>query len=90
MYRYVLESAAPNDEDGPLVMVICLCKGVSDKKIRQLIAGGAKSLREIMASCKAGSDCGSCVCAVKEMLNQDRCAAVGIAGDGELERAGND
>jgi bacterioferritin-associated ferredoxin len=51
-------------------MVICLCKGVSDKKIHQLIAGGAKSLRDIMASCQAGSDCGSCVCAVKEMLRQ--------------------
>lgn len=51
-------------------MVICLCKGVSDRKIRELIANGASTLREIVQSCKAGSDCGSCVCQVRELLSE--------------------
>ncbi len=77
-------------------MVICLCKGVSDKRIRQLIDSGAKSLRDIMASCQAGSDCGSCVCAVKEMLQGQRTCTVAAGdedldcGDAQLGRAGND
>lgn len=79
-------------------MVICLCKGVSDRKIRQLIAGGAKNLRDIMASCQAGSDCGACVCAVKDMLQaqQRSSAATPQASDEvvapciELGRAGNE
>ena len=75
-------------------MLICLCKGVSDKKILDLIDAGAKSLKDIMASCKAGSDCGSCVCHVKELLMQNAAQAKsrGATDDGfeELERAANE
>ena len=52
-------------------MVVCLCKGVSDKKIRWLVQNGASSLREVMATCHAGRDCGTCVCAVKEVIEKD-------------------
>ena len=56
-------------------MVVCLCKGVSDKKIRWLVQNGATSLREVVASCKAGSDCGTCVFQVKEIIEETRQAA---------------
>ncbi len=72
-------------------MVICLCKGVSDRKIRELIANGASTLREIVQSCKAGSDCGSCVCQVRELLSE---ACKGGEAETEnappLERAANE
>lgn len=49
-------------------MVVCLCKGVSDKTIRELVDQGATSVKQVMASCKAGSDCGTCICHVKELF----------------------
>ena len=61
-------------------MVVCLCKGVSDKKIRSLLENGATCLRDVMASCQAGSDCGSCICQLKEMVQQSRQRHAG--GDG--------
>ena len=51
-------------------MVICLCKGVNDKTIRRLLETGSVSVRDIMLKCKAGSDCGSCVCHIKELVQQ--------------------
>jgi bacterioferritin-associated ferredoxin len=60
-------------------MVVCLCKGVSDKKIRWLVQNGATTLRDVMASCKAGSDCGTCICQVKELIESTRQAET--AGD---------
>jgi bacterioferritin-associated ferredoxin len=49
-------------------MVICLCKGVSDSKIRFLVQSGKRSVKEVMASCHAGKDCGTCVCDVKALV----------------------
>jgi bacterioferritin-associated ferredoxin len=51
-------------------MLVCLCKGVSDKKIKSLVENGASSLREVMTTCHAGMDCGSCVCALREIVRQ--------------------
>ncbi|MBM4253620.1 MAG: hypothetical protein FJ146_16755 [Deltaproteobacteria bacterium] len=66
-------------------MVVCLCKGVSDKKINALLENGATCLRDVMASCKAGSDCGSCICQLKEMVQKSRQrlggSAAGTAGE---------
>lgn len=53
-------------------MLVCLCKGVSDKKIRWLVQNGATCLRDIMATCQAGSDCGSCVCQVRDLIQETR------------------
>lgn len=72
-------------------MVICLCKGVSDKKIRELIDQGAKSLKDIMASCRAGSDCGACVCHVKELLSAtSTCCQSEQSDDAQMDLAAND
>lgn len=51
-------------------MIVCHCKVVNDKQIRELIDSDARSVREIGARCGAGSDCGSCVRAIHEMLGQ--------------------
>jgi bacterioferritin-associated ferredoxin len=50
-------------------MVVCLCKGVSDKTIRWHVQNGQKSLRDVMRACNAGSDCGSCVCQVRALID---------------------
>jgi bacterioferritin-associated ferredoxin len=55
-------------------MVVCLCKGVSDKMIQQLVKNGAGSLRQIVQACQAGTDCGSCLCQVRELIERTKAA----------------
>lgn len=41
-------------------MLMCLCKGVNEKQIDDLLLKGRKNLEEISNECGAGTDCGSC------------------------------
>jgi bacterioferritin-associated ferredoxin len=41
-------------------MIVCICRAVSDRKVRLAVLGGARSLREVGAACGAGRGCGSC------------------------------
>jgi bacterioferritin-associated ferredoxin len=69
-------------------MLVCLCKGVSDKKIRWLVQNGACSLREVMQTCQAGSDCGSCVGQVRELIEDAKATA--CSKELELDKASNE
>ncbi|MBS3797824.1 MULTISPECIES: (2Fe-2S)-binding protein [unclassified Pseudoalteromonas] len=51
-------------------MYICLCHGVSDKKIEQAIDQGARSMRDLSSELKVGSQCGKCCNCAKKILNQ--------------------
>lgn len=42
-------------------MIICSCKGISDRMIHRLILDGHLNLEDLTAHTGAGSDCGSCV-----------------------------
>lgn len=46
-------------------MYICLCKGVTDHKIRDLVADGARSWAEIREQTGCGTQCGKCACEAK-------------------------
>lgn len=57
-------------------MVICLCHGLNEKQVRELvedgkIANGRVSLEEVQAKCGAGTDCGACVEKLKRLLEDD-------------------
>ena len=41
-------------------MRVCLCRGVSDREVREALACGASTVREVGRACGAGLDCGSC------------------------------
>jgi len=49
-------------------MVVCLCRGVSDREVREVLARGASTLREVGRACGAGVDCGSCRDLLRGML----------------------
>ncbi|WPC74404.1 (2Fe-2S)-binding protein [Vibrio porteresiae] len=52
-------------------MYVCLCHGVSDKKIKQLaIEHGVTDIRGIKKCTALGSQCGRCVRQAKEILEQ--------------------
>ncbi|WP_221070772.1 (2Fe-2S)-binding protein [Vibrio alfacsensis] len=52
-------------------MYVCLCHGVSDKKIRQLVLEeGMTDMRSIRRCTALGSQCGKCVKQAKQILNE--------------------
>ena len=46
-------------------MYVCLCKGVSDREIRQVVADGARSWGEVRERTGCGTQCGKCACVGK-------------------------
>lgn len=50
-------------------MIVCVCLGVSDRKVLELAKQGV-NYRELIAKCQAGTNCGSCSEAVKELFHQ--------------------
>jgi len=38
-------------------MIVCLCKGVTDRTVRKLVRQGASSLHDVRLACSAGA-CG--------------------------------
>ena len=49
-------------------MFICVCKAVSDKRIRRAVAEGATTVRDLSRSTGLGTCCGKCVPAARELL----------------------
>jgi bacterioferritin-associated ferredoxin len=53
------------------VVIVCICRGVSDRQVRLAVLQGAASLNQVTAMCDAGGDCGSCHEQIQEMLGAD-------------------
>ncbi len=52
-------------------MYVCLCHGISDKKIKKLaIEQGITDIRGIRQCIPLGSQCGKCVRQAKEILSE--------------------
>ena len=52
-------------------MYVCLCHGISDKKIKKLaIEQGITDIRGIRQCTPLGSQCGKCVRQAKEILSE--------------------
>ncbi|MEX2555652.1 MAG: (2Fe-2S)-binding protein [Actinomycetota bacterium] len=53
-------------------MYVCLCRGVTDRKIRAAIAGGATDLVAVGERTQAGIECGTCHPGINELLREAR------------------
>ena len=51
-------------------MYVCVCKAVSDTKIRRLVKDGSTTLRELARETGLGTCCGKCVPQAREVLAQ--------------------
>lgn len=54
-------------------MVVCLCQGVSDREIRQAIARGAVTRKQVTRACGAGAGCGGCHESIQQLLSDAGC-----------------
>lgn len=51
-------------------MYVCLCKGVTDGHIRQHVAEGARTWREVREQTGCATQCGKCACVGKSVTRQ--------------------
>jgi bacterioferritin-associated ferredoxin len=51
------------------VMIVCVCKAVSDRQIRAAVKGGAGSLRDLTRDLGLGTCCGKCLPEAKAALS---------------------
>ena len=49
-------------------MVVCHCRGVSDRQVRAAIDDGARTVAEVGARCGAAQECGGCRFTVHDLL----------------------
>ena len=52
-------------------MYVCLCHAVTEQRVREAIADGATTPRQVANGCKAGTDCGSCVRRIQALLGHE-------------------
>ena len=56
-------------------MIVCLCRGVSERDIRQVVGAGANTAEAIAAACGAGGDCGACRLMLADLVVEGEAAA---------------
>jgi bacterioferritin-associated ferredoxin len=49
-------------------MFVCVCKAVTEREVRECIAGGATSREAVTKACEAGGDCGACHQMIEELV----------------------
>jgi bacterioferritin-associated ferredoxin len=52
-------------------MLVCHCKGLTDRDVRSAIEAGACTRRDVVRRCGAGSVCGGCRPLIDELLGGD-------------------
>jgi bacterioferritin-associated ferredoxin len=61
------------------LMLVCHCKGVTERDVRDAIRSGACSHREIARRCGAGSMCGGCRPVIDELLGTSDAAPASVS-----------
>jgi len=56
-------------------VIVCLCRGVSERDIRRVVGAGANTADAIAAACGAGGDCGACQRMVADLVVECEAAA---------------
>jgi bacterioferritin-associated ferredoxin len=49
---------------------VCSCFGITEEQVKQHADSGRCTPRQIASSCKAGTDCGSCVRRIQALLGR--------------------
>ena len=62
-----------DQDSGGCIVIVCLCRGVSDRAIRAAIREGATSEESVAKMCGAGSRCGGCQPTISELIEDECC-----------------
>jgi bacterioferritin-associated ferredoxin len=62
-------------------VIVCHCRGVTDRAIRSAVRRGATTRRQVAQACGAGAVCGGCRITVQSILeSEDRSAERSVSG----------
>jgi bacterioferritin-associated ferredoxin len=53
-------------------MYVCLCVGVTNQMVADVVAGGATTSKQVAAACGAGGECGRCRRTVRAIIDARR------------------
>ncbi|MEM9225806.1 MAG: (2Fe-2S)-binding protein [Pseudomonadota bacterium] len=51
-----------------VLMIICVCRNLNEKKVREAVSAGARSPKEVQAHHGCKFNCGQCRCAMGEVI----------------------
>jgi bacterioferritin-associated ferredoxin len=50
-------------------MYVCICRAVTETVVRGCIADGARTVKDVVKRCEAGTGCGTCVGKILALLS---------------------
>lgn len=53
-------------------MYICLCKGITDRQIKQAVDNGAQNLAHVREDLGVGSQCGKCAKITRQIIKTQK------------------
>lgn len=57
-------------------MYVCICRAVTEREVKAVIEGGARTVDAVTQACRAGDDCGACLGCIEDMLEERSDATV--------------
>ncbi len=51
-----------------VLMIICICRNINDKGVREAVAAGARSPEDVQAHHGCAFNCGKCRCSIGEVI----------------------
>ena len=55
-------------------MIVCHCRAVTDRAIRQAVRNGARTRNDVVSACAANMSCGGCTPAVNKIIEAEHAA----------------
>lgn len=52
-------------------MIVCLCKAVSERTLREAIRAGARTIADLQKATQASTDCGTCAEHLDDLLAEE-------------------
>ena len=52
-------------------MIVCHCKGITEREIRSAVREGATTHRQVGRACQAGRSCGGCHPVIREIIEDE-------------------
>ncbi len=53
-------------------MYVCVCYGVTEKQVKEAVEQGAETLKALQTKLNVGTECGKCIKATLEMMEQTK------------------
>jgi bacterioferritin-associated ferredoxin len=65
-------------------LIVCHCRGINDRTIREAVRSGARSCRQVARACEAGGRCGGCRPVIHEIIERECGDAAALIGSDPL------